>query len=686
MRPPLSYVPALFPLVGFIAGMLLSGAFNLYWFITVGIGGIVLICVSRRLPEWSSCVGVALLFCGAGGVDMIYDRLPDVEQAVIKREEWQGEVIDVSENDRGIHLVIRPDSLHIRMDVLVHTLHGTLHDPVPGDIVRFRCELLPPVNENVPGAVDYVAVLSRRGISATGFSDDISVIGHRSSWRYYAWRARTEASSLLMRSGLSNGACSFLLAVLVGDDDWLSQDTRDMFSAAGVAHVLALSGLHVGIIIMALGLLLLPLGLIWDWRVRCGVIIIVLWGYAFFTGLSAPVTRASLMASLMCGGIILQRPYVSLNGMLVSALIILMVAPRQLWTPGFQLSYLAVGSILVLMPAVMPWLERVPRVIRWFAVTAALSLAAMLATAMLAMYYFQIFPVYFLLANIPVALVLPVLMVGGLALMVLEAVGFDAVWLCSVVDWIYMAMLWWVELITDMPSSTIRCTDIHGGVLLSYYIAVCVGVAALYRRTAGWGVAVSVCVLAAALVAAYTLRPGESVQWFIPRNAYFTTVICRMDSGSHDGGLHRAVMYTTAPGVAASSLNGEYRDRYRTFIERFGSYDSLAVDDSRVVTYSLTGGGAGKLVIVNHDSILGKVSAHAVGVDCALICRGYRGSWKSVADSLNPHMILLSADIPKRRHIRLLDSISTYSEIPVISLREGTFSSSDLPDISEEIE
>ena len=112
----------------------------------------------------------------------------------------------------------------------------------------------------------------------------------------------------------------------------------------------------------------------------------------------------------------------------------------------------------------------------------------------------------------------------------------------------------------------------------------------------------------------------------------------------------------------------------------------MAVDDSRVVTYSLTGGGTGKLVIVNHDSILGMVSAHAVGVDCALICRGYRGSWKSVADSLNPHMILLSADIPKRRHIRLLDSISTYSEIPVISLREGTFSSSDLPYISEEIE
>lgn len=677
MRPPLSYVPALFPLAGFIAGMSVS-EWTWVWPWGAGIAvafGIALIVASRRLPEWSRSFAMILIFAGIGCVDMICNRLPEASKLSESREWWSAEVLDVMENDRGVHLTLRLDSLDgIEADVLVHTLHGAVDGAVPGDMVRFRCSFEAPRNDGAPGTVDYAALLARRGISATGFSNEMAVTGHRDTWRYMAWRIRTDAASLLMRSSLSDNACAFLVAIILGDDDWLSRDTRDTFSAAGLAHVLALSGLHVGIIIMMLGFMLLPLGLVWDWRVRCGVIIAALWGYALLTGLSPSVTRAALMASMMCGGIILQRPYVSFNGMLVSALVILIVDPWQLWAPGFQLSYLAVGCILLLMPVIMPWLERLPRWIRWLPATAAMSAAAMLATAVLALYYFHIFPVYFLLANIPVALVLPVIMTAGILLMACEAMGFDPVWLCSSIDAMYGTMLSWAECVTALPSATMRGMSLHRFVLPVYYVALSAGIMALWRRTVWWGLAFVICVCATAVTASLTSRLNGEAQWFIPRDAYSTTIVYHSfpDDGKGDGGRNTS-MLTTAPGVAAVSLKNEYTERYHTFIERSGA-DSLAIASCPVVKLRNNDGTTAKLVLVSHDSIVNIVPSEAVGADYALICRGYHGGWREIADSLHPRCILLSADIPKRRHLCMFDSISSADiSLSVMSLRGITF-------------
>lgn len=687
MRPPLSYVPALFPLVGFIAGMLVCEMAGYLWIPVVIISGVALIVARRRLPVWTLPLGGMLLFCGLGGADMSCNRLPDVNDDFLSRGQWSGEVLEISENDRGIHMVVRSDdTTGVVADMLVHTLHGVADGVVPGDIVSFHGTLDMPSNDKVTAGADYAGILARRGIVATGFSEEISVDGHYDSWRYLVWRMRREAASLLMRSSLSGETCQFLAAVIVGEDDWLSPDTREAFSTAGVAHVLALSGLHVGILVMILGFLLFPLGLLWDWRVRCGVVIAALWIYAFLSGMSASVTRAALMASMVCGGIILQRPYMSFNGMLVSALMILIVSPRQLWMPGFQMSYLAVGCILLVMPVVLPWVRRAPWCMRWLLLTVAISLSAMLGTGMIAMYYFDIFPVYFLLANIPVAMILPIVMAGGIAVMVCEAVGSDPAWLCSAVDGIYDVMLRWIELITSLPASAIYGVNITWYAMVSYYVTLCLGLVALWRRSVGWSISLAVMVLVTVFVGGVTSEEEE--QWFIPHDAYFTTIICRMPSDGGDVSRSRVEMLTTAPDIAAESLRDEYAERYRKFVGHptSAAEQSISIVRGNTVVLPACDGTTGRLVIVNHDSILSAPCYDGGIVDCALICRGYRGGWQTVVDSLRPCRILLSADIPKRRHMRMLDSILSCSQIPVISLRDVTLSSSDLPDIFKKIE
>jgi competence protein ComEC len=627
----------------------------------VGIAGVALLVVAHRLPEWVRSVAMTLLFVGIGGADMLYNRLPDVESFAHDREWWCGELLDITENDHGSHLVVRLDSINgaRNVDVLVHVSFDVVPDVVPGDVVRFRADFASPHGDNIPDTPDYGQLLARRGIVLTGFANDVAHVGHRSSWRDVTWRARSGASSLLLCSGLSAQTCSFLMAVLVGDDDWLSQDTRDTFSAAGVAHVLSLSGLHVGIIIMMLTLVLMPIGLVWDWRLRCGVIIIALWGYALLTGMSASVTRAALMASMVCGGIILQRPYVSFNGMLMAALLILVVAPRQLLLPGFQLSFLAVACILLLMPVVSSLTRSLPRMVQWLVATIAISVVAMLGTALLALYYFGIFPVYFLLANVPIMLLLPLLMVGGVLLMLFESAGFDLLWLCTSLDMMYKVIYGWAEYVIAMPSSAVRGAQVGGMVLALYYATLGVGIAAVWRRSAGWGVAFSVCVLVVALTAKLTTEPTQQML-FIPHNASTTTVICRNATGVE--------MHTSAPATVAESLRAEYAMRYRTFIARSAT-GVFRLSSSPIVIVPTTGK---RLLIVANDSIVQTPPAEAVGADYALMCRSYRGGWRAVVDSLHPHCLLISADIPKRRHLLLVDSIST-SATPVISLRDTTF-------------
>lgn len=204
MRPPLSYVPALFPLVGFIAGMLVCEMAGYLWIPVVIISGVALIVARRRLPVWTLPLGGMLLFCGLGGADMSCNRLPDVNDDFLSRGQWSGEVLEISENDRGIHMVVRSDdTTGVVADMLVHTLHGVADGVVPGDIVSFHGTLDMPSNDKVTAGADYAGILARRGIVATGFSEEISVDGHYDSWRYLAWRMRREAASLLMRSSLS---------------------------------------------------------------------------------------------------------------------------------------------------------------------------------------------------------------------------------------------------------------------------------------------------------------------------------------------------------------------------------------------------------------------------------------------------------------------------------------------------
>ena len=222
--------------------------------------------------------------------------------------------------------------------------------------------------------------------------------------------------------GADDEQYAVLAAMTLGDKSAMTRELRDVYAVSGASHVLALSGLHLGIIYMLLSLLIVGRRLRY---VILPVVVLAIWAFVLLTGLPVSVVRAAVMISLYALLSLIHRGHFSLNALSLAALLILTVSPDSLWDVGFQLSFAAMVAILTVQPLLArpvseTYLFDRP-VLRWLWGIVTVSVAAQIGTAPLIAYYFGRLPLYFLLTNllvipaatviiwlVPVALLLPV--------------------------------------------------------------------------------------------------------------------------------------------------------------------------------------------------------------------------------------------------------------------------------------
>lgn len=210
--------------------------------------------------------------------------------------------------------------------------------------------------------------------------------------------------------GADSQAYAVVAAMTLGEKSALSRELKNVYSVTGASHILALSGLHLGIIYVMLSSLL-PRR-----RSRLfgqAAIVVAIWAYALMVGMSPSVVRAATMFSVYAMVSLLNRDRMSLNTLSLAAVVMLCLNPLCLWDVGFQMSFLAVLGIFVFYPSVYNVFAGgcVSRfaLFRWFWGMAAVSIAAQLCVAPLVMYYFGSFPCYFLMTNmvaIPMATII----------------------------------------------------------------------------------------------------------------------------------------------------------------------------------------------------------------------------------------------------------------------------------------
>ena len=221
-----------------------------------------------------------------------------------------------------------------------------------------------------------------------------------SRFSYLAEQVRDKLVALLAATKIEKEERSVVSALTLGYRTELEPETRDYFASTGAMHVLAVSGLHVGLIYMIisfffsginkgkLGTVVYPIALI-----------LFLWTYAFITGFSPSVQRATVMFTFVIIGNILRRPVNIYNSLSSSALILMLHNPDVLFEVGFQLSYLAVFGIVLLQPPIANMLQVKNKILKWLWALFTVSVAAQLSTFPLGILYFNQFPNFFWLSN-----------------------------------------------------------------------------------------------------------------------------------------------------------------------------------------------------------------------------------------------------------------------------------------------
>lgn len=252
----------------------------------------------------------------------------------------------------------------------------------------------------------------------------------------------------LRSCGLDPNNQALAEALVLGWRDDIQEEARAQFRDAGVAHLLCVSGLHVGLFAALVSGCLLLLGRgRWQRVVRGVISIVAIWIYVIITGMAPSTMRAGLMFSLMQVSTMMERRSISVNNLATSAVVLLLINPMVLYDVGFQLSYAALLGIML-------WHEPLYRLILgqpssswvWWPFRKVwswicLSTSAQLATLPIVLFYFHQFPVYFLVANL---LVVPFagLLLAAVALMMLTGgwltpvVGALMSWTTGVTSWV----------------------------------------------------------------------------------------------------------------------------------------------------------------------------------------------------------------------------------------------------------
>ena len=292
------------------------------------------------------------------------------------------------------------------------------------------------------------------------------------AWDRVRLRMQHLRQSLLQRCsgmGLSEEAAALLSAMTLGSKQALSSATRDVYQATGVSHVLALSGLHLGIIYMLLTWLLPRRR---HEVLRQTVLVAAIWVYVLLVGMPPSVVRAATMITIYAVTRLLNRRAQPLNTLSLAAIILMIANPLCIYDVGFQLSFMAVLFILLFFRPVyrlLPerWTTRWWP-LRWLWSLVVMSLVAQAGTAPLVMHHFGTFSLYFLPANLIVVPLAMALIYGMLLLLLLTPFAVVQGWLAEVLSTLIAWQNAALTTIASWPGATIE--NIHLSTLQTWML------------------------------------------------------------------------------------------------------------------------------------------------------------------------------------------------------------------------
>lgn len=251
--------------------------------------------------------------------------------------------------------------------------------------------------------------------------------------------ARNHIIEKLKNKGFGEEELGVIQALLLGRRTDISKETYDNYKNAGAVHILALSGLHIGILLLVLQFLLRPLEYLpHGKKISLLLTVLLLWGFAFLAGLSASIVRACTMFSFVAYALYLNRPSNTFNILALSMFFILLfINPNLLFQVGFQMSYAAVIAIVWIYPIVQKLWYPKSKPLRYVWQLLSVSVAAQVGVLPISLFYFHQFPGLFFVSNLLIVPTLGIILGTGIIVIFLSLINQLPVHLA----WIFNEMI-----------------------------------------------------------------------------------------------------------------------------------------------------------------------------------------------------------------------------------------------------
>lgn len=533
-----------------------------------------------------------------------------------------------------------------------------------GDGITCYSSISRPQNKGNPEEFDYAGYLFRQGIHGQVFiwGDPWTKLSKFELDRYaLPWTEKLKLKALSWRerlidqyrqSGLGGEELSLYSALTLGDQSEMPSSLKKMYSAAGVSHILALSGMHLCYLVALFNFFLFK----FEYRRWISLIVSLgafglVWGYCLMVGFPSSLVRASIMYSLMLLGRMVGRKGFSVNSLAASAFVMLSVNPNWLFDIGFLLSCLAMCGILVGMPRFVAAVKVKNRYVRLVVDSLAMSFCAQLLTVPLVAYVFHsvsLYSAFVTLVLTPITAVLIYMM--PLLWTVNVILPWGAAWLAGILTLLIKLQHQILQLVVELPGAVLTCyPDIR--VVILVYLLLLIWMCRPFLSFVWWVRSNVFIVVLLTEALYYSYWQKERLQ---PSLVFYNNTSC---PAAH---LVRTRDRSYLIPVHVDSVSAHMRYIAESYWDKcLKSYPHLVgtgYDDGYVRCYQgIVFSPDVSFVVLSDDRWNACVPGSPLRIDYLYVCRGFYGKLSSLQTVFRPGTVVLDASLSKRQNERLAD-------------------------------
>jgi len=330
---------------------------------------------------------------------------------------------------------------------------------LPGDILIIGCTPVEISNRGNPNEFDYRFYMETQGIRYYAFTNSRDIISHtvpvHRKLIHRALIIREKIIQMYRERGITGERLALVAAIILGQKSMLDPEQKLNFIKAGVMHIMAVSGLHAVLLSWFVFNLLFFIKGRFNF-LRILITILILWSFAFVTGLTPSVLRATLMFTFLQAGTLMKRPVNGINSVLASAFILIIIKPSVLFDAGFLLSYSAVIYIICFYKDFYNILHFKNWLTDKIWQSAVVTIVAQAGTLPLTIMLFNRFPTYFILANITIVPLSNLLIITGCLVLMIFPVQFLSQFLAVLLNYLTGLTEQLTSRAASLPYSTIE--------------------------------------------------------------------------------------------------------------------------------------------------------------------------------------------------------------------------------------